>query len=133
MDISAPLRLRVDRDALVSNWQALDRLSGQAACGAAVKANGYGLGASLVAETLAGAGCRDFFVASWAEAAALAPLGLSLSVLHGLRADDMAAARAGIARPALSTPAQIVRWRESGGGVCDVMVDTGMNRLGVSI
>ncbi len=45
MEIPAPLRLRVDRDALVSNWQALDRLSGTAACGAAVKANGYGLGA----------------------------------------------------------------------------------------
>ena len=73
MEIPAPLRLRIDRDALVSNWQALDRLSGAAACGAAVKANGYGLGASLVAETLVRAGCRDFFVASWAEAQALAP------------------------------------------------------------
>ncbi|WP_433911371.1 alanine racemase [Sphingomonas yabuuchiae] len=129
----APLRLRVDRDALVSNWQALDRLSGAAACGAAVKANGYGLGATLVAETLAKAGCRDFFVANWAEAQALAPLGLTVSVLHGLRAEDLPAAKAGFARPVLSTPEQIARWRDSGGGRCDVMVDTGMNRLGVSV
>ncbi|WP_261268869.1 alanine racemase [Sphingomonas sp. LC-1] len=133
MDIAAPLRLHVDRDALVSNWQALDRLSGAAACGAAVKANGYGLGASLVAKTLAGAGCRDFFVANWAEALALAPLGLSVSVLHGLRAEDVEAARAGVARPVLNSPEQIARWRESGGGRCDVMVDTGINRLGVSV
>ncbi|WP_347093561.1 alanine racemase [Sphingomonas parapaucimobilis] len=133
MEIPAPLRLRVDRDALVSNWQALDRLSGAAACGAAVKANGYGLGARLVAETLAKAGCRDFFVANWAEAQGLAPLGLTLSVLHGLRAEDLPAARAGFARPVLSTPQQIARWRDSGGGMCDVMVDTGMNRLGVSV
>lgn len=133
MEIPAPLRLRVDRDALKSNWQALDRLSGAAACGAAVKANGYGLGALLVAETLAQAGCRDFFVANWAEALMLAPLGLSVSVLHGLRREDMAAAKAGIARPALSTPEQVARWRDAGGGVCDVMVDTGMNRLGVSL
>ena len=133
MEIPAPLRLRIDRDALVSNWQALDRLSGAAACGAAVKANGYGLGASLVAETLVRAGCRDFFVASWAEAQALAPLGLTLSVLHGLRAEDVPAARAGLARPVLNTPEQIGRWRDSGGGACDVMVDTGMNRLGVSV
>ncbi len=133
MEIPAPLRLRVDRDALVSNWQALDRLSGAAACGAAVKANGYGLGAGLVAETLAKAGCRDFFVANWAEAQGLAPLGVTLSVLHGLRAEDLPAARAGFARPVLSTPDQIARWRDSGGGVCDVMVDTGMNRLGVSV
>ena len=27
---------------------------------------------------------------------------------------------------------QVRRWREAGGGACDVMVDTGMNRLGVS-
>ena len=133
MEIPAPLRLRVDRDALVSNWQALDRLSGTAACGAAVKANGYGLGAGLVAETLAKAGCRDFFVANWAEAQGLAALGVTLSVLHGLRAEDLPAAKAGFARPVLSTPDQIARWRDSGGGVCDVMVDTGMNRLGVSV
>lgn len=133
MEIPAPLRLRIDRDALMSNWQALDRLSGAATCGAAVKANGYGLGAIQVAETLAGAGCRDFFVANWAEARALAPLGLTVSVLHGLRAEDVAAARAGFARPVLNTPQQIVRWRESGGGPCDVMVDTGINRLGVSV
>ncbi|WP_294269770.1 alanine racemase [uncultured Sphingomonas sp.] len=133
MEIPAPLRLRVDRDALVSNWQALDRLSGTAACGAAVKANGYGLGATLVAGTLARAGCRDFFVANWAEAQALAPLGLTVSVLHGLRAEDLPAAKAGFARPVLSTPEQIARWRDSGGGLCDVMVDTGMNRLGVSV
>lgn len=133
MEIPAPLRLRVDRDALVSNWQALDRLSGAAACGAAVKANGYGVGATLVAETLAKAGCRDFFVANWAEAQALAPLGITLSVLHGLRAEDLPAAKAGFARPVLNTAAQITRWRDSGGGACDVMVDTGMNRLGVSV
>ena len=43
---SAPLRLRRDADALVANWRALARMSGRAACGAAVKADGYGLGAT---------------------------------------------------------------------------------------
>jgi alanine racemase len=129
---SSPLRLRLDTAALVANWRALDRLAGSAACGAAVKADGYGLGAIEVARRLADAGCRDFFVATWAEAAALAPLGLTVSVLHGVRAEDMAAARQGFARPVLNTEAQIIRWRDSGGGACDVMVDTGMNRLGVS-
>ena len=132
IDIPAPLRLRLDGEALVSNWRALDRMSGRAACGAAVKADGYGLGATGVATRLAAAGCRDFFVATWAEAQALASLGLQLSVLHGVRAEDMDAALAGFARPVLNTPAQVARWREAGGGPCDVMVDTGMNRLGVS-
>lgn len=132
IDIPAPLRLRLDGDALVQNWRTLDRLSGTAACGAAVKANGYGLGATEVARRLADAGCRDFFVSNWQEAADLAPLGLTVSVLHGVRDDDMPAAGAGFARPVLNTATQVARWKAAGGGACDVMVDTGMNRLGVS-
>lgn len=108
-------------------------MSGEAACGAAIKANGYGLGARAVMSHLAEAGCRDFFVATWAEAEALMPLadGLSLSVLHGVRDEDMGIAARSAARPVLSTSSQIARWREAGGGPCDVMVDTGMNRLGL--
>ena len=88
--------MRRDADALAANWRALARMSGGAACGAAVKADGYGLGATWVATTLAAAGCRDFFVATWAEAAALAPLGLpAVSVLHGVRDEDMAAGAVG--------------------------------------
>src|SRR3546814_15488325 len=45
-------------------------------------------------------------------------------------ADPAAASRA---RPVLNTPLQGKRWRERGKGrPCDVMVDTGMNRLGLS-
>ncbi len=132
IDIPAPLRLRLDGDALVQNWRTLDRMSGTAACGAAVKANGYGLGAVEVARQLANGGCRDFFVSNWQEAAELAPLGLTVSVLHGVREEDMPAAAAGFARPVLNTATQVARWKAAGGGACDVMVDTGMNRLGVS-
>lgn len=131
-DVPAPLRLRLDTDALISNWHALDRLSGRAACGAAIKANAYGLGAAAVARHLTAAGARDFFVATWGEAVAVADRGLALSVFHGVRAEDMGVALAGIARPVLDTPDQVARWKAAGGGPCDVMVDTGMNRLGVS-
>jgi alanine racemase len=31
----------------------------------------------------------------------------------------------------LCTPQQVARWREAGGGACDLMIDTGMNRLGL--
>jgi alanine racemase len=130
--IAAPLRLRLDSAALADNWRALDRLAGTAACGAAVKADGYGLGAIEVARRLAAAGCRDFFVATWAEAVALAPLEVPVSVLHGVRAEDMAIATTGIARPVLNTDTQVARWKAAGGGACDVMINTGMNRLGVS-
>ncbi len=130
-----PLRLLLDGDALVANWRWLDRMSGAAVCGAAVKADGYGLGAGEVVGRLAAAGCRDFFVATWAEAAALAPWtgGLGLSVLHGLQDDETTIAVAGPARPVLNSADQVARWRGAGGGACDVMVDTGINRLGVSI
>jgi len=130
--ILAPLRLRLDGAALVANWRALAAMSGSAGCGAAIKADGYGLGARAVAERLHAAGCRDFFISNWREAEALADLRLPLAVLHGVREEDGAAALAGIARPVLNTPEQVRRWREAGGGRCDVMVDTGMNRLGIA-
>ncbi|MCW5647210.1 MAG: alanine racemase [Sphingopyxis sp.] len=134
--IPPPLRLRLDSAALVANWRWLAALSGPAACGAAIKADGYGLGACEVLALLAAAGCRDFFVAHWSEAAALMPLptGVALSVLHGVGESDMVAARMLPARPVLNSVEQVRRWREAGEGqLCDVMVDTGMNRLGLRV
>jgi alanine racemase len=127
------LRLRLDTAALQSNWRWLQRTGG-APAGAAVKADGYGLGAREVTKWLAEAGCRDFFVSTWAEAEALGPLpdGVSLSVLHGVGSADVDAAKSGIARPVLNTPQQVGRWKEiAPGRTCDVMIDTGMNRLGL--
>ncbi len=127
------LRLRLSSDALVANWLWLQRLSGTRA-GAAVKADGYGLGAREVVSRLGEADCRDFFVSSWAEAEALGDLpdGASLSVLHGVGPDDVTAVLASKARPVLNSPGQIARWKAMAPGrVCDLMVDTGMNRLGV--
>jgi len=131
----APLRLKIENDALISNWRWLNAASGSAACGAAIKADGYGLGAEEVLRHLANAGCRDFFVATWAEAVPLMPLmqGASLSVLHGLAREDLQHALSLRARPVLNTPLQVKCWREEGQGrPCDVMLDTGMNRLGLS-
>ncbi|MBO9715078.1 alanine racemase [Sphingomonas sp.] len=128
----SPLRLRIERAALIANWRTLADMSGAAACGAAVKADGYGLGAREVVRSLGEAGCRDFFVATWAEALDLADLGLPVSVLHGVRAEDIGITRPANLRPVLNTREQVLRWRNAGGGACDVMVDTGMNRLGVS-
>ena len=127
------LRLHLDSAALIANWRWLQRSAGVAA-GAAVKADGYGLGAREVAARLGQAGCRDFFVSTWAEAAALGPLAgdASLSVLHGVGPDDLETALASNARPVLNTPAQVARWKAAAPGRgCDVMVDTGMNRLGL--
>ena len=69
-------------------------LSGNAQTGAAVKADAYGLGALEVVPRLWQAGCRDFFVAHWGEAEALADLipTSSIAVLNGITEQDVAAA-----------------------------------------
>jgi alanine racemase len=131
---AANLRLTIDLAAIVANWRRLAAASGAAECGAAVKANAYGLGAGPVVAALARAGCRDFFVASWAEAAALGVMadGTRLAVLHGVQDGEMAAALASPAVPVLCTPAQVAAWRAATTRPCDVMVDTGINRLGLA-
>jgi alanine racemase len=131
--MASPLRLRLDGDSLTANWRWLAKASGAAACGAAVKADGYGLGAYEVVEHLLAAGCRDFFVATWAEVAGISPItpGTGVSVLHGVRSEDMPHAKQSPARPVLNTSEQVARWRPTQ-QPCDVMVDTGMNRLGIA-
>ncbi len=130
----AALRLDIDREALAANWRALDRLSGSARAGAAVKADAYGVGARVVVPALWAAGCRDFFVTYAREAADiidLVPPG-SIALLHGLLNDTRAvwAHELGV-RPVINSLEQARRWLAVGGGLCDLMVDTGINRLGL--
>jgi alanine racemase len=131
-DFDPPLRLHLDSEALVSNWRFM-QAQGSAACGAAVKANGYGLGAREVVTRLRDAGCRDFFVAHWGEAAAIADLVPPewISVLNGIEPADILAIQQLGAFPVLNTPNQISMWKAAGGGACHVMIDTGINRLGI--
>jgi alanine racemase len=134
-DALAPtLRLQLDDQALASNWRTLDRLSGGARAGAAVKADAYGLTVARAVPVLREAGCADWFVAHWSEIAELAALVPpdQITVLHGpIRAEDCAYARALGVRPVINSPVQARLWLESGGGPCDLMVDTGINRLGL--
>jgi len=84
-----PLRLTIDRSAIQANWRWLQDKAAVPA-GAAVKADGYGLGARGTVDALLEVGCRDFFVSTWAEAEELGGLadGTSLVVLHGIGAGD---------------------------------------------
>ena len=128
-----PLRLTLDRAALQHNWRWLAETAGTT-CGAAIKANGYGIGARGAMYALYEAGCRDFYVSNWAETAELGevPVGASLAVLHGVGPDDVEAALGSIARPVLNSSEQVGRWKEiAPGRPCDVMIDTGINRLGL--
>ena len=78
------LRLRLDSTALQHNWRWLQDRAGVPA-GAAIKADGYGLGAREAMASLHEVGCRTFFVSTYAEADELGPVpgDSALVVLHG--------------------------------------------------
>jgi alanine racemase len=127
------LRLKLDQAALQQNWRWLQDRAGVPA-GAAIKADGYGIGARETMEALHEAGCRTFFVSTYAEAQELGPVpgDSELVVLHGVGADDADAAVQSEARPVLNSIEQVGRWKQvAPGRAADVMIDTGMNRLGI--
>lgn len=125
--------LTIDLGAVVANWTLLGTLHPSAPVGAVLKADGYGLGASIVATALHDAGCRHFFVAHLNEALPLRPLlpDTMIAVLNGLWPGDADAyAGHGIA-PVLGSLAEMDEW--SGRAPALLHVDTGMNRLGLDL
>ena len=128
-----PLRLRLDRAALQHNFRWLEGRAGVPA-GAAIKADGYGIGARETMRSLHEAGCRTFFVSTYAEAEELGPVpgDSALVVLHGVGPEDVEPAIVSEARPVLNSVEQVLRWKDlAAERPCDVMIDTGMNRLGL--
>lgn len=130
--------LSIDLDAVAANWRELARRAAPAECGAAVKADAYGLGLQPVARALAGAGCRTFFVAypfEGRELRAIAPDAV-VYVLNGLFGGDASAYAAAGLRPVLCSMEQVAAWQAfcaaSGWrGGSALHVDTGINRLGL--
>ncbi len=132
-------RLAIDLGALAANWRDLAARAKGATTAAVVKGDGYGIGLEPAAHALAGAGCDTFFVALPEEGLRLrrALPRATVYVLDGLfeaSADIYAAADL---RPVLSSLLEIEAWgafRRSGGVTGAALhVDTGMNRLGLSV
>lgn len=131
-----PLRLAIDTDALAGNWRWLNDQSGVADAGAAIKANAYGVGAAIAAPALRDAGARQFYLAHWGEVADILPHipASEIAVLHGAcHHEEASFARAHGVFPVVNSLAQAKIWVESGGGPCHLMVDTGINRIGLSV
>ncbi|MGN8544538.1 alanine racemase [Bradyrhizobium sp. 13971] len=61
----------IDLSAIESNYRKCQALAPRSACGAVVKADAYGLGATRIAPFLASLGCAHFFVADVEEGIAL--------------------------------------------------------------
>ncbi|MBN9347579.1 MAG: alanine racemase [Devosia sp.] len=130
-------RLTVDLGAIQRNWQALDKVSAGALTGAAVKADGYGLGAVPVAKALYVAGTRFFFVATPDEGLALRPAlpEAHIFVLNGLFPGAAPLYVGERLMPVLNSLPMLEEWLVACLGRNEALpaalhFDTGMNRLG---
>lgn len=131
--------LTVNLAAIEANWKELGRRAMPSECAAVIKADGYGCGIEPVARTLAGAGCKTFFVADLAEARRVRSVaqGVAIYVLNGLL-PGTAATYADIgAQPVIGSLVELAEWdafctASQWHGGAALHVDTGMNRLGVS-
>lgn len=126
-------RLTIDLAALAANYRQLVRDASGAEVAAVVKADGYGLGAEQVGRRLAQAGAGSFFVARASEGQALRRAlggGPVIYVLDGLAAGTEQVLREADLTPAVTAPGQATAWRDRPWAL---HVDTGMNRLGVSV
>lgn len=132
--------LSIDLAALQANYRYLSKKAGKAACGAAVKGNAYGLGIAPVARALWEAGCRDFFVARPKEGEDLRALlpTATIYVLDGLFPRQAEFYARNDLRPALISLEEAQEWaafgRRYGRALpCAIHVDTGINRLGLTL
>lgn len=133
--------LSIDLSALRRNYRAMAALTEGARVAGVVKANGYGLGATIVSRALYGEGCRWFFVAHLDEALDLRPelpADAVLFVLNGLQpGQDADAAGNGIV-PVINSAGQLARWAQAAAAMgcplpAALQIDTGMSRLGLSL
>jgi alanine racemase len=132
--------LTIDLDAIVANWRKLEKTAIPAECAGVVKADAYGCGAAEVSKALASAGCKTFFVATLDEArvvrAALPQA--TIYALDGFFQNTGEAYAQINCKPVIGDLNELAEWdvfcRRSGwtGGAA-IHIDTGMNRLGLTV
>lgn len=130
--------LTIDISAILANYRLLAAQIAPAICGAAVKADCYGLGATIIAPHLHRAGCQHFFVATVDEGLALRPFlsGASIYVMNGLPTGAEQDVAHNNLIPVLNSVTEIERWLALGQNIgtkrAGLQFDTGLNRLGLS-
>ena len=136
-DGGAGALLTIDLDAIAENYRRLRSRLAEAACGAAIKADAYGLGAAQVGPALARAGCHDFFVAHLDEGITLRHRlpAAAIHVLNGIMPGEEAEFATHNLIPVLNSLPQLDRWtqwgRTHGAHPAALHIDTGMSRLGL--
>jgi alanine racemase len=132
--------LTIDLDAVVANWRKLEKAAVPAECGAVIKANAYGCGIEPVARALAQAGCKTFFVATTDEARiarAAAPTA-AIYTLNGFFQNTGDLYAKIDCKPVIGDLNELAEWdvfcrRTGWSGGAAIHIDTGMNRLGLTI
>ena len=132
--------LTVDLDAIVANWRKLEKTAVPAECAGVVKANAYGCGIEPVARALAAAGCKTFFVATLDEAAAVRATVASATIytLDGFFQNSGEGYARINCRPVIGDLNELAEWdvfcrRTGWSGGAAIHIDTGMNRLGLTV
>lgn len=137
--LSASNRLTIDLNALADNWRSMNARSGKARAAAVLKADAYGLGIDAAAPALYAAGARDFFVANAEEGADLRPLVPEgrIYILAGMWPGNEALFFDNDLVPVINSEEQLAVFMaalsERGDHPCVLHIDTGMNRLGLSV
>ena len=132
--------LTVDLNAIVANWRKLEKAAVPAECAAVIKADAYGCGVDPVARALAAAGCKTFFDATVEEARAAraAVPSATIYALDGIFQNCGDAFARIDCKPVIGDLNELAEWdvfcRRSGwAGGAAIHIDTGMNRLGLTI
>jgi alanine racemase len=132
--------LTIDLGAIAANYKLLHSRVMPAECAAVVKGDAYGCGIDQVTATLSRAGCQTFFVAHLSEARRVRAIARE-AVIYVLNGFSSAASQGFVetyARPVINSLIELAEWDHfvatSGFvGSAALHVDTGMNRLGLTI
>ncbi|MFZ5733751.1 MAG: alanine racemase, partial [Pseudomonadota bacterium] len=132
--------LTIDLGAIAANWKKLESKGVPSECAAVVKAGAYGCELTPVSRALASAGCKTFFVATLDEAKTLraAVPKAAIYVLDGFFSGTGNTFATLNLMPVIGDMSELAEWdafRTTTGwlGGAAIHIDTGMNRLGLSI
>jgi len=132
--------LTVDLDAIIANWRKLEKTAVPAECSAVIKADAYGCGAEQVSRALSKAGCKTFFVATIEEARKVrgAVPEAAIYVLGGYFQNTGEHYASINCRPVIGDLNELAEWdvfcrRTGWTGGAAIHIDTGMNRLGLTL
>jgi alanine racemase len=132
--------LTIDLGAIVANYTMLHARVTPGECAAVVKGDAYGCGIDQVTTALTRAGCQTFFVAHLSEARRVRAIARE-AVIYVLNGFSSAAGQGFVdtyARPVINSLIELAEWDHfvaatGFAGSAALHVDTGMNRLGLTI